>query len=123
MTRPETSASTQSAAGRERPHCERRVVRAEPARPNGETDAGLEAQMQRAWLNLFDAIEAAGYCKRDLVKTTVCVTEGGQLKLFRAVRDRMMCGHVVASAYLHVADLAAPAHLVEIEGELVRSVA
>ena len=53
-------------------------------------------------------------------RPTVCVTEGGHLKLFRAVRDRMMCGHVTASAYLHVAGLGAPAHLVEIEGELVR---
>ena len=41
-------------------------------------------------------------------------------RAFRAVRDRMMRGHVAASAYLHVAGLGAPAHLVEIEGELVR---
>lgn len=80
----------------------------------------MEAQMQRAWIDLFEAIKAAGYEKRHLVKTTVCVTEGGHLRLFRAVRDRMMCGHVAASAYLHVGGLGAPSHLVEIEGELVR---
>jgi enamine deaminase RidA (YjgF/YER057c/UK114 family) len=99
---------------------ERRVVRGRPAKPDTAPDEGMEAQMQRAWIDLFDAIKDAGYERRHLVKTTVCVTEGGHLKLFRAVRDRMMRGHVVASAYLHVAGLGAPTHLVEIEGELVR---
>ena len=98
----------------------RRVVRGRPAKPDAAPDEGMEAQMQRAWIDLFDAIKDAGYEKRHLVKTTVCVTEGGHLKLFRAVRDRMMRGHITASAYLHVAGLGAPAHLVEIEGELVR---
>jgi 2-iminobutanoate/2-iminopropanoate deaminase len=100
---------------------ERRVVLGQPGVLDGAPVDGLEAQMQSAWINLFDAIKAAGYEKRDLVKTTVCVTEGGQMKLYRAVRDRMMRGHVAASAYLHVANLAAPAHLVEIEGEVVRA--
>jgi 2-iminobutanoate/2-iminopropanoate deaminase len=104
-----------SAAG-----AERRVVRGQPAKADGAPEEGMEAQMQRAWIDLFDAIKAAGYEKRDLVKTTVCVTEGGHLRLFRAVRDRMMRGHLAASAYLHVAGLGAPTHLVEIEGELVR---
>jgi len=99
---------------------ERRVVRGRPAKPDAALDECMEVQMQRAWIDLFDAIKAAGYEKRHLVKTTVCVTEGGHLKLFRAVRDRMMRGHVAASAYLHVAGLGAPTHLVEIEGELVR---
>ena len=99
---------------------ERQVVRGQPAKADGAPEEGMEAQMQRAWIDLFDAIKAAGYEKRHLVKTTVCVTEGGHLKLFRAVRDRMMRGHVTASAYLHVAGLGAPPHLVEIEGELVR---
>ena len=100
---------------------ERRVVLGGPGRPDGGPEEGLEAQMQRAWINLFDAIKAAGYEKRHLVKTTVCVTEGGQLKLFRTVRDRMMRGQVAASAYLHVGALGAPAHLVEIEGEVVKA--
>ncbi len=99
---------------------ERRVVLGQPAKHDGAPEEGMEAQMRRAWIDLFDAIKAAGYEKRHLVKTTVCVTEGGHLKLFRAVRDRMMCGHVAASAYLHVGGLGAPTHLVEIEGELVR---
>jgi enamine deaminase RidA (YjgF/YER057c/UK114 family) len=100
---------------------ERRVVRGRPAKADAALDEGMESQMQRAWIDLFEAIKAAGYEKRHLVKTTVCVTEGGHLKLFRAVRDRMMRGHIAASAYLHVAGLGAPTHLVEIEGELVRA--
>ena len=91
---------------------DRRVVRGQPAKADGAPEEGMEAQMLRAWIDLFDAIKAAGYEKRHLVKTTVCVTEGGHLKLFRALRDRMMCGHVTASAYLHVAGLGAPTHLV-----------
>ena len=91
--------------------------------PCGQSDGApecLEAQMLRAWNNLFDAIRAAGYEKRHLVKTTVSVTEGGNLNLYRAIRDRMMQGHVAASAYLHVAALGAPAHLVEIEAEVLK---
>ena len=118
--KPSSSTSAVVRASGSAANAERRVVRGQPAKADGAPEEGMEAQMQRAWIDLFDAIKAAGYEKRDLVKTTVCVTEGGHLKLFRAVRDRMMRGHLAASAYLHVGGLAAPAHLVEIEGELVR---
>ena len=128
MVRPDPSKASAAAPSDNRPDMigpgtigpERRVVRGRPAKPDAALDEGMEVQMQRAWIDLFEAIKAAGYEKRHLVKTTVCVTEGGHLKLFRAVRDRMMRGHVTASAYLHVAGIGAPAHLVEIEGELVR---
>jgi enamine deaminase RidA (YjgF/YER057c/UK114 family) len=123
MVRPDSSQRASAVSSDARPDAaasERRVVRGRPAKLDAATDDGMEAQMQRAWMDLFDAIKDAGYERRHLVKTTVCVTEGGHLKLFRAVRDRMMRGHIVASAYLHVAGLGAPTHLVEIEGELVR---
>jgi enamine deaminase RidA (YjgF/YER057c/UK114 family) len=128
MVRPEPSHASSAASPDARSDAtqpsvtgpERRVVRGRPAKPDAALDECMEVQMQRAWIDLFEAIKAAGYEKRHLVKTTVCVTEGGHLKLFRAVRDRMMRGHLVASAYLHVAGLGAPTHLVEIEGELVR---
>jgi enamine deaminase RidA (YjgF/YER057c/UK114 family) len=100
---------------------ERFVVVGQPATTDGALEEGLEAQMRSAWISLFDAIKAAGYEKCHLVKTTVCVTEGGQHKLYRAIRDRMMRGHTAPSAYLHVSNLDAPAHLVQIEGEVVRS--
>jgi enamine deaminase RidA (YjgF/YER057c/UK114 family) len=128
MVRPDPSKASPAASPDAQPDMtlpeatgpERRVVRGRPAKLDAALDEGMEVQMQRAWIDLFEAIKAAGYEKRHLVMTTVCVTEGGHLKLFRAVRDRMMRGHVAASAYLHVAGIGAPTHLVEIEGELVR---
>jgi hypothetical protein len=66
---------------------ERVVLYGEPgARPADARAEDLEALMQRAWTNLFEAMRKAGFERRHLVMTTVCVTEGGQFKLFRAVR-------------------------------------
>ena len=101
---------------------ERVVLYGEPgARPADARAEDLEALMQRAWTNLFEAMRKAGFERRHLVMTTVCVTEGGHFKLFRAVRDRMMGGHLAASAYLHMSGPGAPAHLVKIEGEVLRA--
>jgi enamine deaminase RidA (YjgF/YER057c/UK114 family) len=97
------------------------VAPGEPSvRPDGTLDGGLEAQMQSAWTKLFDLMGAAGYEKRHLVKTTVLVTEGGNLHLYRAVRDRMLGAHTAASSYLHVEGPGAPSNLVEIEGVAVK---
>ncbi|KAB2919616.1 MAG: RidA family protein [Hyphomicrobiaceae bacterium] len=109
------SESARAAAAR------RFVVAGQPGPgPEGVPEDGLEAQMQRAWINLFDAMKAAGYEKCHLVKTTVCVTEGGHLNLYRTIRDRMLQGHPAPSAYLHVPGLGAPNHLVEIEAEVMK---
>jgi enamine deaminase RidA (YjgF/YER057c/UK114 family) len=86
------------------------------ARPGATIEENLEAQMQEAWVGLFDAMRAAGFERHDLVEATVSVTHGGQQGLYRRVRDRMLKGHRVAAAYLHVGALASPAALVEIEG-------
>jgi enamine deaminase RidA (YjgF/YER057c/UK114 family) len=113
-----SQASTPASAARVSAAPERCVVKGQS---DGSVEDDLETHMQRAWLSLFDAIEAAGYEKRHLVKTTVCVTEGGQLALFRTVRDRMLRGHVAASAYLHVPEPSTGGRPVEIEGELVKA--
>jgi 2-iminobutanoate/2-iminopropanoate deaminase len=89
-------------------------------RPDGAVEQGLEAQMSRAWSNLFGVLEAAGFEKRHLVKVTVFVTEPDRVALFRSMRDRMLEGHVCASTYLQVAGLASPQFLVEIEAEAVK---
>jgi 2-iminobutanoate/2-iminopropanoate deaminase len=89
-------------------------------RPDGTVDTGLEAQMRRAWLNLFDVMKKAGYEKRHLVQTTVSIAEGGQTRLYRMMRDRMLGGHLVPSSCIHVAGFGAPGHLVQIEGEAVK---
>lgn len=97
------------------------VAAGEPAlRPDGTLDSGLEGQMQRAWIKLFDQMSAAGYERRHLQTATVSVTQGGQHQLYRLVRDRMLAGHMVANSYLHVDALDAPDHLVEIEADAVK---
>ena len=83
-------------------------------------EEGMEAQMERAWNNLFGVLRAAGFEKRHLVKVTIFVTERGSVGTFRDVRDRMLAGHECACTYLEIAGLAAPQLLVEIEGEAVK---
>jgi enamine deaminase RidA (YjgF/YER057c/UK114 family) len=89
-------------------------------RLDGTLEEGLEAQMERAWANLFAVLKSEGFEKRHLVKATVFVTEPGQVQLHRKVRDKVMDGHLVANTYLQVAGLASPQFLVEIEGEAVK---
>ena len=89
-------------------------------RPDGSVLAGLEAQMQQAWSNVFSVLAAAGFSKQDLVKATIFVTIPGQVAVYRSVRDRMLEGHLCANTYLEVSGLAAPEFLVEIEAEAVR---
>lgn len=89
-------------------------------RPDGSIEEGLEAQMSRAWSNLFGVLKGAGFEKRHIVKTTTFVTVPGAVATSRTVRDRMLDGHVCASTYLQVAGLASPDYLVEIEAEAVK---
>lgn len=89
-------------------------------KPDGSIEQGLEAQLERAWGNLFGVLRAAGFEKRHLVKITIFVTQPGVVAISRSVRDRMLDGHVCASTYLQVAGLASPDYLVEIEAEAVK---
>ena len=89
-------------------------------RPDRTVEEGLEAQMERAWNNLFGVLRAAGFEKKHLVKVTVFVTERGKVGVFREVRDRLLDGHVCAFTYLEISGLASPQLLVEIEGEAVK---
>jgi 2-iminobutanoate/2-iminopropanoate deaminase len=96
------------------------VAGAPAVRPDGTIDDGLEAQMQCAWLKLFDVMRAEGFEKHHLLSTTMCVTVGGQTRLYRLVRDRMLGGCPVPCSYLHVDGLETAAPLVEIEGEAAK---
>lgn len=89
-------------------------------RPDGGLENGLEAQMERAWLNVFAVLASAGFEKQNLVKATIYVTVPGQVAVYRAVRDRLFDGHMCANTYLEIAGLAAPECLVEIEAEAVK---
>ena len=89
--------------------------------PDGSLAEGMEAQMERCWLNIFAILKAAGMTKRDLVKISAFVTRDGVTARYREIRDRMLEGHAPAATYLVVAGLASPEMLVEIEGEAVAS--
>lgn len=89
-------------------------------RPDGSLEDGIEAQMQRAWSNLFAVMADAGFEIHHLVRATIYVTLPGQVSIYRRLRDRMPDGHRCANTYVEIAGLAAPEFLVEIEGEAVR---
>lgn len=100
---------------------QRFLVAGEPAvRDDGSLDAGIEAQMQRAWQKLFSAMKAAGFEKRHLRSTTMYLTVGGQVRAYRRVRDRMLERLPVPCSCLHVDGLATAGSCVEIEGEASR---
>jgi len=88
-------------------------------RPDGTLEEGFAAQSRRAWSNLFAVIDAAGMKKTDLCRVVVYVTEPGRTAAYRAIRDEVMEGHMPPMTYIVCAGLAAPAMLVEIEGEAV----
>ena len=89
-------------------------------RPDGTVEDGLEAQMERAWSNVFGVLRAGGFEKEHLVRVTIYVTVPGQVAVYRTVRDRMLEGHLCANTYIEISALAAPQFLVEIEGEAVK---
>jgi len=85
--------------------------------PDGSIAKGIEAQMERCWLNIFAILEDANMAKTDLVKITVFVTQSGVTGIYRDIRDRMLEGHAPAATYLVISELATPDFLVEIEAE------
>ena len=88
--------------------------------PDGSLEQGIEAQMERAWSNLFGVMAAGGFDIKHLIRASIYVTLPGQVDTYRRVRDKMLNGHLCANTYLEIAGLAAPEFLVEIEGEAVR---
>lgn len=86
-------------------------------RPDGQIEKGLRAQLERSWLNLFATLEAAGFKKHHLIKTTVFVTEPGRMAMVREIRDRMLEGHACISTAYQVTALQAPQQLCELEAE------
>ena len=89
-------------------------------RPDGTLEAGLEAQMERAWSNVFAVMAAGGFEREHLLRATIYITVAGQVAVYRKVRDRMLQGHRCANTYLEISALAAPEFLVEIEAEAVK---
>jgi 2-iminobutanoate/2-iminopropanoate deaminase len=88
--------------------------------PDGKTESGMRAQMERTWSNLLAVLAEAGFERKHLIKVTTFVTEPGQTALYRELRDKALQGHLCAATYLQVAGLASPDFLVEIEAEAVK---
>ena len=89
-------------------------------RPDGSLEDGLEAQMERAWSNVFAVMAAGGFERDTLLRATIYVTVPGQVAIYREVRDRMLQGHRCANTYVEISALAAAEFLVEIEAEAIR---
>jgi len=89
-------------------------------RPDGTLEEGLEAQMERAWSNIFGVMAAGGFARENLLRATIYVTLPGQVALYRKVRDKMLAGHLCAATYIEITALAAPESLVEIEAEAIK---
>lgn len=89
-------------------------------RPDGSLEQGLEAQMERAWANVFAVMAAGGFSPQQLIRATIYVTLPGQVAAYRKIRDKMLDGHLCANTYLEISALAAPEFLVEIEAEAIK---
>jgi enamine deaminase RidA (YjgF/YER057c/UK114 family) len=89
-------------------------------RSDGTLEEGLEAQMERAWSNVFNVMTAGGFDKTQLLRATIYVTVPGQVAVYRKIRDKMFDGHLCAATYIEISALAAPEFLVEIEAEAVK---
>ncbi|MDH3387063.1 MAG: Rid family hydrolase [Gammaproteobacteria bacterium] len=89
-------------------------------RPDGTLEEGIEAQMERAWCNVFAVMAAGGFEIDHLVRATIYVTLPGQVSTYRRIRDKMLAGHLCANTYIEISALAAPEFLVEIEAEAVK---
>ena len=89
-------------------------------RSDGSLEKGLEAQMERAWSNIFKVMAAGGFARENLIRATIYVTLPGQVALYRKIRDEMLAGHLCANTYIEVSALAAPEFLVEIEAEAIK---
>ena len=89
-------------------------------RPDGNLETGLRAQMERAWLNLHETIDAAGFGIGDVLRITAYATEPGRIQLFRDIADRMLDGHSCPCAYRQVSGLGIPQILFELEAEAIR---
>jgi enamine deaminase RidA (YjgF/YER057c/UK114 family) len=89
-------------------------------RPDGTLCEGREAQAVQAWANIEALLEAAAMSLDDLVSIRVHDVAPGDVAAYRALRDRVLGGRLVAATYVVVAGLASPGMLIEIEAEAVR---
>ncbi len=90
------------------------------ARVDGTVVEGIEAQTELVFDNLTAVLAAAGLGIADLVKLTIFCADPQGAGPIRQIRNQRLGDHCPASTFIHVAGLANPAYLIEIEGEALR---
>ena len=87
--------------------------------PDGTISEGYERQAEQIWLNILALLKAADMNVSNLVAIRVYDVAPGNVAIYRAIRDRVLNGHLVAATYVIVAGLASADFLTEIEAEAV----
>ena len=85
--------------------------------PDGTVFEGYEAQAEQVWVNILALLEAADMGVGNLVAIRVYDVAPGNVAIYRAIRDRVLNGHLIAATYVVVAGLASEKFLTEIEAE------
>jgi enamine deaminase RidA (YjgF/YER057c/UK114 family) len=73
------------------------------------------AQTERAFLNVLEALKAAGASQQNVVKLTINIVQGHDINLGFAAAQNVWGMHPTAISVLIVAGLANPQALVEID--------
>jgi 2-iminobutanoate/2-iminopropanoate deaminase len=85
-------------------------------RPDGTIPAGFEAQHEQVWLNVLAILADAGMDAGDIVRLNVYSTDPDGLKFLKAHREKYLKpGHIPASTWVVVSQLASPQWVVEME--------
>lgn len=84
-------------------------------RADGGLESGFEAQCERTFANVFEVLKSAGMGPGDIVRLNSYLTDPRDIGAFRAIRDRVMGGHLPASTLVVVNALVHPDMRVEVE--------
>lgn len=83
--------------------------------PDGSVPHGIEAQARQALANLNTVLQQAGMTNRNIVKTTIYLTDAAHLPGFMAAGAGALASPPPATTLLIVKSLSDPALLFEIE--------
>jgi enamine deaminase RidA (YjgF/YER057c/UK114 family) len=84
-------------------------------RPDGSTPESLEDQSQQMFDNIAALLKAHGLASPDIVKITLFVVAGQDIRVVRAARARLLGEHKPTSTAVFVSQLVDPKLLVECE--------
>ncbi len=85
-------------------------------RPDGTIPDGFEAQHDQIWQNTLAILEDAGFGPEHIVRLNVYSTDPAGLQFLKAHREKYLVpGHVPASTWVVISQLANPQWVVEME--------